>query len=63
MHIALAVQPGRGDTALWPVLLGIFAEPETEPGVEVDGVLHFGGKYIKVVEPLRMATLVEVVAA
>ncbi len=45
------------------VLLGVFAEAEAEPGIEVDGVLHFGGEHIEMVEPLRMAALVEIEAA
>ena len=62
VHIALAVHPGRGDAAVRPVFLGIFGQAEAEPGVEVDGVLHLGGEDVEMVEPLRMAALVEVVA-
>src|ERR1035437_6756266 len=63
MHIALAMQPRRRDAAVRPVFLGVLGQPETHPRVEVDGVLNFGGEYVEVVEPLRMAALVEIVAA
>ena len=62
MHIALAVQPGGGDAAVRPVLLGIFGQAEAEPGIEIDGVLHLGGEHVEMIEPLRMAALVEIVA-
>src|ERR1700757_3601799 len=62
MHIALAMQPGGRDAAIRPVFLGIFGETEAEPDIEVHGVLHLGGEHVEMVEPLRMAALVEVVA-
>src|SRR6202022_1077873 len=55
--------PRRRDASLRPVFLGVFGQPETDPRVEVDGVLNFGGEHVEVVEPLRMAALVEIVAA
>src|SRR6266446_5217085 len=63
MHVALALHPRRGDSTVRFVLLSIFGQPETDPRVEVDGVLNFGGEHIEVVEPLRVAALVEIVAA
>src|SRR5699024_9784904 len=62
VDVALAVHPGGRDAAVVAVLLGIFGEAEAEPGVEIDGVLHFGGEHVEMVEPLRMAALVEIVA-
>ena len=63
VHVALAVHPGRGDAAVRAVFLAIFGQAEAEPRVEVDGVLHFGGEHVEMVEPLRVAALVEIVAA
>src|SRR5665213_4136295 len=63
MNVALAVHPRRRDAAVRPVFLGVFGQPEAEPRVEVDGVLNLGGEYVEMVEPLRMAALVEIVAA
>src|SRR6267142_6326782 len=63
MHVALAVHPRRGDPTLRSVFLGIFGQPKTDPRVEVDGVLNFGGEHVEVVEPLRVTALVEIVAA
>ena len=63
VNVALAVQPGGGDPAVLTVLLGILGQAEAEPGVEIDGVLNLGGKDIEMVEPLRMAALVKVIAA
>ncbi len=62
MHVALAVQPGRGDAAVRSVFLAVFGQAETEPRIEVDGVLNLGGEHVEVVEPLRVAALVEVIA-
>ena len=56
------MQPGRRNAPVRPVLFGIFGQPEAEPRVEIHGVLHFGGEHVEMVEPLRMAALVEVVA-
>src|SRR3984893_12996102 len=63
VDIALAMHPGRGDAAIRSVLFAIFGELKTQPGIEVDRVLNFGGEYVEMVEPLRMAALVEIVAA
>src|SRR5258708_6354161 len=38
MHVAFAMHPGRCDTAVRPVFLGIFGQPKTEPRVKIDGV-------------------------
>src|SRR6202790_1586544 len=62
VDIALAMHPGRGDAAIRSVLFAIFGEPKTQPRIEVDRVLNFGGEYVEMVEPLRMAALVEIVA-
>src|ERR1700731_192753 len=59
---ALAEQPGRSDPTVRPVLLGVFGQSETEPRIEVDGVLDLGGKDIEMIEPLRVTSFVEVVA-
>src|SRR5882757_497476 len=61
MHVALAVHPCRRDAAVLAVFLTILGEAESQSRIEVDGVLHFGGEYIKMVEPLRVAALVEIV--
>src|SRR5262249_5194118 len=45
-----------------PVLLGVFGQPEAEPGIEVDGVLYFCCEDVEMIEALRMAAAVEVVA-
>src|SRR6516164_1428385 len=63
VHIALAMQPGRRDATVWPILLGIFGKTKTKPGIEIHGVLHLGRKYVEMVDPLRMAAPVEIVAA
>ncbi len=63
MHIALAMHPGGGDASVRAILLGELGQAEAEPGVEIDGALHVVGEHVEVVEPLRMATLVEVVTA
>src|SRR5882757_2748768 len=62
VHIAFAMQPGSGDPPIRPVLLAIFGQPETEPCIEIDRALHLGREYVEMIEPLRMAALVEVVA-
>ena len=48
---------------LRPVFLGVFGQAEAKPRIEVDRVLNFGGEDVEVVEPLRMAALVEIIAA
>ena len=48
---------------LRPVFLAIFGEAEAQSRVEIDGVLNFGGEHVEMVEPLRVAALVEIVAA
>ena len=63
VHIALAMHPGGRDAPVRSVFLAIFGQAEAEPRVEVDGVLHLGGEDVEMVEPLRMAALVEIVAA
>src|SRR3981081_4437615 len=63
MHIAPSMQPPRRDEAIRPIFLGVFGQAETQPRVEVDGILNLGGEHIKMVEPLRMAAFVEIVAA
>src|ERR1700754_2904774 len=63
MHVALAVHPRRRDAAVRPVFLAIFGETESQPRIEVDGILNLCREYIEVIEPLRVAALVEIVAA
>ncbi|MGY4459073.1 hypothetical protein ACVWYI_003033 [Bradyrhizobium sp. LB13.1] len=46
-----------------PSSSAVFGQAEAEPGIEFDGVLHFGCEHVEMVEPLRMASPVEVVAA
>ena len=58
VDIALAVHPGGGDASVRSVFLAIFGQPEAEPGVEVDGVLHFRREDVEMVEPLRMAAFI-----
>src|SRR5262249_36225472 len=43
------------------IFFRIFGQAESEPGVKVHGVLHFGGEDVEMVEPLRMAAAIEVV--
>ena len=62
VDIALAVHPGGCDAPVRSVFLAIFGQAEAEPGVEIDGVLDLGREDVEMVEPLRMAALVEVVA-
>ncbi len=62
VHIALAVHPGGCDAPVRPILLAIFGEAESEPCVEVDGILNFGGEDVEMIEPLRMAAFIEIVA-
>src|SRR5436309_951093 len=62
MDVALAVHPGRGDAAAGAVLLAIFGEAKAEPRVKIYRVLHLGREHVEMVEPLRVAALVEVVA-
>src|ERR1700761_5335389 len=57
VHIALAMHPRRSDPAVRAVFLAIFGQPETKSRVKVDGVLHLGGEYVEMVEPLWMAAL------
>src|SRR5262249_50332375 len=61
MHVALPMQPGGGDAPLRSIFFRIFGQAESEPGVKVHGVLHFGGEDVEMVEPLRMAAAIEVV--
>src|ERR1700742_2681663 len=63
VHITLAVHPGGCDAPVWTVFLAILSQAKSEPRVEVDGVLNLGGEDIEMIEPLRMAALVEIVAA
>jgi len=63
VHIALAMQPGRGHAAVRPVLFRIFGEAKAEPGVEVDGVLYLGREYVEMIDALRVAAAVKIVAA
>src|SRR5258708_11728047 len=63
MDVGFGVDAGGGDPTLGAVFLGGFGQPETQPRVEVDRVLNFGGEHVEVVEPLRMAALIEIIAA
>src|SRR5689334_18894095 len=63
VHIALAMHPGGCDPPIRTVLLAIFGEAESESCIEVDGILHLGGEDIEMIQPLRMAALVEIIAA
>src|SRR5579871_701527 len=63
MHIALAMQPGRRNAAIRSILIRVFGEPEVETGVKIHGVLHLGRKDVEMIDPLRMATAVEIIAA
>jgi hypothetical protein len=47
------MHPGGCDPSVRAILLGIFGEPEAEPGVEIDGVLDLGSENVEMVEPLR----------
>ena len=62
VDIALAVHPGRRDAPVRAVFLAILGQAKAEPGVEVDGVLDFRREDVEVIEPLRMAAFIEVVA-
>ena len=57
------MQPGRSDTPLRSVFLGVLRQAEAEPGIKIEGVLHLGRENIEMVEPLRVTALVEVIAA
>src|SRR6266849_7796405 len=63
MYVALAMHPRRRDAPIGAVFLAVFGQPETQPRIEVDSVLNLGGEHVEMIEPLRVATLVEIVAA